>query len=175
MSDVFYSDELFPFLEPLKKNWRLIREEYNSLAHHAVPYPQAIHNKKWTAIGLKFQDDALDLRKQAPLTSAICESLKGIHSYGFSILAPGCEIDPHFGITTKVLRAHLGLYVNPDCALCVGPEIRHWKEGELLIFDDSILHYAWNRGSTTRVVLLFDFYRDGNDRIRESDRLGLKL
>lgn len=84
-------------------------------------------------------------------------------------------MEPHFGVTHKVLRAHLGLYVNGDAGICVGNETRHWKEGELLIFDDSILHYAWNRGPTTRVVLLFDFYKKENDKIKDADRLGIKL
>jgi aspartyl/asparaginyl beta-hydroxylase (cupin superfamily) len=48
----------------------------------------------------------------------------------------------------------------PDqCGLRVGNEVRPWREGELLIFDDSIEHEAWNRSNEIRVVLLFDIWR----------------
>jgi len=33
--------------------------------------------------------------------------------------------------------------------------------GEVLIFDDTVNHEAWNRSSATREVLLFDFLRPG--------------
>jgi len=43
----------------------------------------------------------------------------------------------------------------------VGPETRSWREGECLIFDDTVEHEAWNRARNTRVDLLFDFLRPG--------------
>ena len=44
-------------------------------------------------------------------------------------------------------------------ALRVGNEVRPWVEGEMLIFDDSIQHEAWNHSKEERVVLLFEFWR----------------
>jgi aspartyl/asparaginyl beta-hydroxylase (cupin superfamily) len=41
----------------------------------------------------------------------------------------------------------------------VGNETRPWREGEVVIFDDSIEHEAWNRSQQLRVVLLFDIWR----------------
>ena len=41
----------------------------------------------------------------------------------------------------------------------VGAETRAWREGEALIFDDSIEHEAWNRSNRTRVILLFEIWR----------------
>jgi aspartyl/asparaginyl beta-hydroxylase (cupin superfamily) len=41
----------------------------------------------------------------------------------------------------------------------VGNEERPWVEGELLIFDDSIEHEAWNDSSHERVILLFEIWR----------------
>ena len=51
------------------------------------------------------------------------------------------------------------LIVPGDCGLRVGNEIRAWREGKLLIFDDSFEHEAWNRSDRTRVVLLFEIWR----------------
>jgi aspartyl/asparaginyl beta-hydroxylase (cupin superfamily) len=57
------------------------------------------------------------------------------------------------------LICHLPLLVPDQCGLRVGNEVRPWREGELLIFDDSIEHEAWNRSDEIRVVLLFDIWR----------------
>jgi beta-hydroxylase len=79
---------------------------------------------------------------------------------GFSRLAPGAHIRPHVGYdeySRYVLRLHLGLETNADCAIRVADETRTWKEGKTLIFCDAVEHEAWNRGTTTRTVLLLDF------------------
>jgi aspartyl/asparaginyl beta-hydroxylase (cupin superfamily) len=53
----------------------------------------------------------------------------------------------------------LPLIVPEGCGLRVGNETRAWREGEALIFDDSIEHEAWNTSDRVRVVLLFDIWR----------------
>lgn len=53
---------------------------------------------------------------------------------------------------------HLPLIVPENCLFRVGDETREWKEGELLIFDDTILHEAWNGAHRQRVVLIFDIW-----------------
>jgi aspartyl/asparaginyl beta-hydroxylase (cupin superfamily) len=77
----------------------------------------------------------------------------------WSLLKPGTHIAPHHGMLNTRLICHLPLIAPPDCALRVGHETRVWEEGKMLIFDDSIEHEAWNRGLTTRVVLLFEIWR----------------
>ena len=42
----------------------------------------------------------------------------------------------------------------------VGSETREWKEGECLIFDDTVEHEVWHRGDRPRVILLLDFLRN---------------
>ncbi len=77
----------------------------------------------------------------------------------FSLLRPGAHIPPHHGFLNTRLICHLPLIVPSGCALRVGNETRPWKEGELVIFDDSIEHEAWNKSSELRVILLFDIWR----------------
>jgi beta-hydroxylase len=45
------------------------------------------------------------------------------------------------------------------CCLRVGPLCSLWAPGEMLVFDDSHVHEAWNMTESTRVVLLLDFKR----------------
>lgn len=76
----------------------------------------------------------------------------------FSRLDPGVHIPPHNGATNARLTVHLPLIVPDGCTFRVGDETRAWKEGELLIFDDTIRHEAWNGSDRQRVVMIFDVW-----------------
>jgi hypothetical protein len=77
----------------------------------------------------------------------------------FSRLESGAHIPPHSGMLNCRLICHLPLIVPKGCWLRVGNEAREWKEGKLLIFDDSIEHEAKNPSDELRVILLFDIWR----------------
>ena len=77
----------------------------------------------------------------------------------WSLLTPGTHIRPHHGLLNTRLICHLPILTHPDCALRVGAETRPWRDGEMLVFDDSIEHEAWNRSDRTRVVLLFEIWQ----------------
>ena len=88
----------------------------------------------------------------------------------FSLLKPGTHIAPHHGMLNTRLICHVPLIAPPGCALRVGNETREWQEGRALIFDDSFEHEAWNRGTSTRIVLLFEIWRP---EIGEAERAEL--
>lgn len=74
-----------------------------------------------------------------------------------SILKTGSHINAHHGVTNVRLVMHLPLVVPRDCALnLVDHGETPWKEGRLVMFDDTYLHGAWNRSDATRIVLLMD-------------------
>jgi aspartate beta-hydroxylase len=85
----------------------------------------------------------------------------------FSVFAPGTHLLKHRGVTNTRLVAHLPLIVPPDCALSVAGEAHHWREGELVAFDDTYEHEAWNRSDQTRVVLILDLW---NPHLTEVER-----
>ena len=79
----------------------------------------------------------------------------------FSVLAPQTHIAPHCASTNLRLTAHLGLQVPPDeddCYLQVANETLHWKEGQILVFDDSFQHEVHNPSNDIRAVLLMRFW-----------------
>jgi aspartyl/asparaginyl beta-hydroxylase (cupin superfamily) len=104
-----------------------------------------------------------------------------VRTAAFSILVPGAHILPHsgyVGYSDRVLRAHLGLQVPPGAEvgakfaptkwegearagsfLRAGDEKWGWRNGEVLVFDDTHLHEAWNFTKQERVILLLDFER----------------
>ncbi len=77
----------------------------------------------------------------------------------FSILAPGMHIPLHHGMLNTRLICHLPLVVPENCRLRVGNHTRTVREGEVLIFDDSIEHEAWNDSNAPRAILLFEIWR----------------
>lgn len=89
----------------------------------------------------------------------LCRTSAGTPSVLFSKLTPGTHIPPHNGMVNTRLICHLPLIIPQNCGLRVGNETIEWTEGELIIFDDTIEHEAWNKGTRDRVVLLFDIWR----------------
>ncbi|MEM7458929.1 MAG: aspartyl/asparaginyl beta-hydroxylase domain-containing protein [Pseudomonadota bacterium] len=76
-----------------------------------------------------------------------------------SRLAPGARIPPHTGYLNTRLTCHLPIIIPGGCGLRCGNETRHWRSGEMLMFNDSIDHEAWNTSSEERFVLIFFVWR----------------
>ncbi|MCR5882561.1 aspartyl/asparaginyl beta-hydroxylase domain-containing protein [Rhizobacter sp. J219] len=115
---------------------------------------------------------------RCPRTSAVLESLDLCRLEDqapevlFSVLAPGSHINPHHGVSNVRLVMHLPLIVPQGCALHLVGHCEHaWREGELVMFDDTYLHEAWNRSPQTRVVLLMDCW---NPHLTGVERLAVK-
>ncbi len=77
----------------------------------------------------------------------------------YSSLRPGTHIVPHNGLLNTRLICHLPLIAPPGCSFRVGNETRTWREGETIVFDDSIEHEARNDSGAIRIVLLFEIWR----------------
>lgn len=77
----------------------------------------------------------------------------------FSKLKAGARIPPHTGMINARLICHLPLVVPERCEFRVGGETRLWREGELMIFDDTVIHEARNDGTSDRIVLILDIWR----------------
>ena len=63
-------------------------------------------------------------------------------SHFFSRLAAGTHLEAHCGPSNYRLRCHLGLVVPAGARIRVGEEVREWRAGECLVFDDSYEHEA---------------------------------
>jgi aspartate beta-hydroxylase len=120
---------------------------------------------EWGAYFLFNQGQRVERHCSAcPRTAALLESLPLVRIPGrgptafFSRLRPGVRIPPHHGATNTRCIVHLPLIVPPGCALRVGNDVRAWREGEVLVFDDTIEHEAWNGSGEDRVVLIFDVW-----------------
>jgi aspartyl/asparaginyl beta-hydroxylase (cupin superfamily) len=156
----FYDSSEFEFVNLLESHWRTIRQELDRLRQRDfIPWPEKhLYGKGWGVFGLYAFGIKIGKNCElCPETARLVETIPNLLTAGFSSLEPGTHIAPHTGYPDGVLRCHLGLIVPDGCGIRVGPETRHWSEGKCLIFNDELEHEAWNRGVSTRVVLLLDF------------------
>ena len=124
------------------------------------------NNPAWTALYLwKNGQFNPDVARRCPATMKALEAVPlsrigaRTPSVFFSRLEPGPHIPAHTGMLNMRLLCHLPLIVPEGCWLRVGNETREWRDGELLIFDDSIEHEALNPSDKVRIVLIFDIWR----------------
>jgi len=157
----------FAFVPALEATFTTIRAELSALAEGAfVESPDSLglrpggyyDERGWQWFALCGEDTPPPHRELCPETVRACEAVPGMVNAGFSRFLPGTHLEPHRGELPGVLRCHLPLIVpEGDLGLRFGEDVRVWCEGKCLVFDDSIVHDAWNRGAGERVVLLVTF------------------
>lgn len=161
---MFVDPAPFDFIPALEANWTDIRDECVALASERFePWVQReMYGEGWNVFGLlAFGRRIAPGIEACPKTAALTLSLPGVTTVGFSRLAAGAHIQPHVGWVKTVYRLHLGLVVPDGCTLRVGDETRAWREGECMIFDDTVEHEARNLSEKDRFVLLLDVLRPG--------------
>ncbi len=169
----FFELERFPWVGHVEANWLTIREELERVLEdrEALPNFQDISkdqieitdDDRWKTFFLYGYGFEAKLGiEMCPRTAALMREIPGMTTAMFSILSPGKHILAHRGPYKGVLRYQLGLVVPREkeaCRIRVGEEIRHWEEGQSMIFDDTFDHEVWNDTDETRVVLFVDVLR----------------
>lgn len=194
-STPYLDPNLLPWAQVLVDAYPAIRAEAESLLAEQVPLPGFLTFKEgdkvenyvsgngpkpaWDAFffyrhGKRYDEN----HARCPRTSAALESVELCRirdqapEICFSVLTPGTNIMPHYGVTNSRVVVHLPLIVPKDCALnIVDGESHHWREGELMVFDDTFQHEAWNRSDQTRVILLMDTW---NPHLTAVEKLAIK-
>ena len=165
-----YSLDAFPEIALLQREWRTIRSELGLLPfQHRFPAIEEIspdhariaRERRWRSFFLVSYGYRSPLGlATCPKTSALLDGISGLETAFFSVLTPSAHLPLHKGVTKALITCHLPLIVPENCgALRVGNEERPWVEGEMLIFDDTIEHEAWNNSDQERVILLFEIWR----------------
>jgi ornithine lipid ester-linked acyl 2-hydroxylase len=169
----FFETESFPWVASVEAGSTAIRAELDALLvdRDRIPNFQDIsedqnvltEGDRWKTFFLYAYGHKAERNcARCPETARLLQSIPGMKTAMFSILAPKKHVPEHRGPYKGVLRYHLGLII-PDpktsCRIRVASEVRSWQEGKSLIFDDSHLHEAWNDSDSWRVVLFVDFLR----------------
>ena len=177
----FFRREAFPWVPALEAKTDAIRAEmlsaFKEQGADFEPYIQykpgdpvnqwqeLNHSTKWTGFHLIRSGQPVEKNlARCPATAAALAQIDAVQIAGicpnvmFSVLQPKTRIPPHHGESNARLVAHLPLIVPPNCWFRVGYDYREWREGEALIFDDTIEHEAANDSDQLRVVMIFDIW-----------------
>jgi aspartyl/asparaginyl beta-hydroxylase (cupin superfamily) len=173
-----YDEHPAPWCQGLEQHWNVIRDELIELlsvhwpavgsgAHRdgAGAHDGSVVAGDWREIVLAGAGARPELApKTYRILNEYCKDALELANAGggeiiFSRLGPNTHIRPHCGTTNLRLTAHLGLVVPPDkCRIRVADQWLEWREGKVLVFDDSYEHEVVNEASTIRVVLLLRFW-----------------
>ena len=163
----------FPWTAVLENNWRTVREELDKVVkdYEQLPNFQDIsrdqvnisNDSRWKTFFLYGYGYRMDRNcGLCPETTRLVESIPGMYTAFFSILAPGKHIPLHRGPYKGLLRCHLALMVpepRQECWIEVGGVVRNWEEGGCMVFDDTYKHRVQNNTDGIRVVLFLDIMR----------------
>lgn len=168
-----YDKATFPWVAEVEREWMKIRKELDEIMQYKDELPSfheimselktITQDQHWKTYFLSgYGRESEENSRRCPETTRILKKIPGMKTALFSILYPNKHIPAHKGPYNGVLRYHLSLIVpepKEKCRIRVDNEIRHWSEGDSLIFDDTYNHEVWNDTSGHRVVLFVDFVR----------------
>ena len=177
----FYETAEFDWASKLIEAEAAIHEEFETLRQSPNLFTPYIHatgntpidrnhplldNPDWSAVHLVkngVANDDITAMMPSVLRALEGAPLERVEGRGPTVLvsrlAAGAKIAPHTGYLNTRLTCHLPIILPGDCGLRVGNETRHWQSGEMLIFNDSINHEAWNNSGQDRYVLIFFVWR----------------
>lgn len=169
-------DETLPkWTQPLQKRYKDIRSEFTRVALADPDQLAEQGNNIWAGA---LTDDASSYGTDWK-TLVLCDrgvwdpvnvnlfpkTAQAIHDCGvpatevfFASMKPNSSIQPHTDFTNFVLTSHLPIVIpesgNNKCRLTIGDETRQWIDGELMVFDTSLMHDAINESDEMRYILM---------------------
>jgi beta-hydroxylase len=161
----------FPELKVLQEHWQEIREEAMRLDDQGSIKAASTYNDigfnsffrtGWKRFYLKWYGDDLPSAKQmCPRTVELLNQIPGIKAAMFASLPPGARLVRHRDPYAGSLRYHMGLITpnDPACFIDVDGERYHWRDGEVVMFDETYIHYAENTTDKPRIILFADVER----------------
>lgn len=183
----FYAREEFAWAAELEAATPAIRAELDAVTEGFRPYVEGsadrplpnnplLDDPAWSALYLWRNGEMVaENAVRFPVTMTALAKLPIPRIAGrspmalFSRLTPGTHIQPHHGLLNTRLICHLPIVTPSGCGLRVGADTHEWRDGELVIFDDSFEHEAWNHGTANRTVLLFEIWKPEIAEAEQSD------
>lgn len=169
-------DEICPEMAILKANIPLLLNEIKRVPTW-VPWPedhfQLGSNKEWTVFPFLYSFPAYDESSSkwvdstcqvCPETVKLLKQIPNIRTALFSRLGPNTKLSTHTGwadLANYVLRFHVCMQIpaTQNCGLIVNGEIKLHVQNEIICFDDSKKHRAFNTSTEDRIVLIVDVLR----------------
>lgn len=160
----FYEPSEFPWIAELAGSFPDIRAELDRCLSSRQGFePNFIGHTDtghWAALwfylcGKRFAQNC----DACPETAKAIERVPRMAGWAlFSAVGPGTHIRPHCGITNAKLRLHFSIRTEPGSRIRVCDRHYEWRDGDVIVFDDSYEHEVWVNGTRPRIVLMLDFY-----------------
>jgi beta-hydroxylase len=169
----------FPELDLLRQNWQTIREEGLELVRQnyfdATKRPgtasyydvgfRTFFKYGWSRFYLNWYGYTHhSARRLCPRTVEILKKVPTVHGAMFAFLPPRSQLSRHADPIAISLRYHLGLATpNSDaCFINVDGRAKSWRDGEVIMFDETYLHFVRNDTDAERLILMCDIKRPLN-------------
>jgi len=168
----------------LAEEWHVVRDEFRAVALRGATSLAAKGNNVWAAAAdagsaASYGPDwrtlvLMDRTTWDPTNAALFpETAALLHRAKvpcveafFASMKPDSKISAHSDSCNFVLTAHLGLEIPPGgCKIAVGNETRFWENGEVMLFDTSLLHDAENPTTENRYILMLRVWHPELDEI----------
>jgi beta-hydroxylase len=161
----------FPELDIFKNNWQAIRDEallLNNAEHIKASTDlddvgfNSFFKTGWKRFYLKWYGANLhSAEKLCPYTLSLINQLPNVKGAMFTMLPPGAKLVKHRDPYAGSLRYHLGLVTpnHDDCYIDVDGTRYSWRDGEVVMFDETYIHYAENKTDHNRIILFLDVKR----------------
>jgi aspartyl/asparaginyl beta-hydroxylase (cupin superfamily) len=161
-----------PKLQLLVDNFKTIKEEALNVLQFTVLFSSHPHQRRiasgqpWSVLSF-FSYGTINYENCAkcPVLSSILLQIPTVRLAMLSCMDGQTHIRKHCGYFKNILRVHLTLYVEEEETLDkqrfidVGDEKYHWKEGEMVVFDDTFPHEVKSQVPGKRLVLFLDVER----------------
>lgn len=170
----FWENESFDWTQKLASKYNAIRKEFldvtqdmkrlqeqgNNVWAGALTEDASSYGVGWKTLVL------MDRSRWDPVNVNLFPvTAKAVHEAGvpavevfFASLQPDSNIKPHSDFTNFVLTSHLGVDIpysgENKCRIQIGDTVRQWINGEVMVFDTSLMHDAVNESDKTRYILM---------------------
>jgi len=182
----FYNTEDYDWCRQLQSRYPILKQEFDTVTKSssikegnnvwagALTEDASSYGTGWKTLVLMDRGiwDPTNVNLFPETASAIRDLQVPCTEIFFASMDAHSKIAPHSDFTNFVVTSHLGLDVPDRCHLTIGDETRQWKNGELLLFDTSILHEAKNDSDRTRYILML---RVWHPDLTETERKALQF
>lgn len=164
-SKPWYNTAEYPFIALIETGYKDIKEELlHNLKKRKYIFTEETENLHvggdWTELRLKSSGYGFTkYTEYFPKTMAhLLNCGQDFTSIKFSAIQPGTHIRTHTGPSNERLRLHLTLLHSGGARIRVGNDWHTWKEGRIIMFDDSWEHEVNHIGHEMRAVLIMDIW-----------------
>lgn len=170
----FWNVQDFPWTKKLQSRYEDIKQEFvtvtadmdkltqegNNIWAGALTDDAASYGTGWKTLVLMNRGrwDPVNVGLFPQAAAAVRDSGCPAVEVFFASMAPKSDVKLHSDFTNFLLTSHLAVDIPENgqnkCRLTIGDNTRQWINGEVMLFDTTIMHSAVNESDKTRYILM---------------------